>query len=113
VGTGSNIRSVTYQDGARAFDISIADGSDKTPAIRFADLRNELVEIRGHEGVVGPQAFGYASSIPLLTGTQPDLFLDWEEGGSLISMVSVGMTAEELVAIARDLVPVPVSSLGG
>lgn len=110
---GSNPREVVFRaDDSRGFRVHIVDDSEESPGINLMPAPAigggrdaHLVEIRGHDAVVTRELMsgvGYDQRIQFLAGA--DQHVQWLEPGNVMVTVSaVGLTEDEVLAIADGL----------
>jgi hypothetical protein len=106
VSEGSATRDVIYSDAAgRGFVVHIADHSDDTPGANLVLPGNRLVDVSGRHAVVGAHVnsgVSYDQQTQFLDAADQNVqFL--EPANTLVTVRAVGLSEDDVLAIARAL----------
>lgn len=87
----------------RSVEVWLYDDAELPIAANYGRSSARLVEVRGHQGVVTPDPLIFPPTYP--TGrVGGELFVEWvETSGERVTVAGVGLTEEELLAVADSL----------
>ena len=105
---GANQRLVAYgvPDEGRGFQVQVVDDSDLPPGVGLGSSAARLVTVRGNEGVSAPRRTDEPRVYPVGTEflSSAQQFVQWvEPGGERVTVVGLGMTEDEVLAVADGL----------
>jgi hypothetical protein len=109
---GTNEREVTFRSSDdRGFRVAITDDMQQPPGLNLVDGPGSfgrrdvrLVEVRGQLGIATNELVSRSYDAGVQFLVRADQFVQWlEPGNVLVTMESKGLTAEELLEVARGL----------
>jgi hypothetical protein len=104
--SGVQPRAVAYQGPGSGIGVFLVDDSDEQPGMLLYFPEARIVDVRGRRAVLAPRYFsipGANLAPPFAFLANPQWVLQWEEGSTLITAVSIDDSPDALVETANSL----------